>query len=157
MKPLMSKYFQKPAKITIVFIFLIGFISNHSHSSEFRTVEDFLTSGQKMDFFTVGQVTNRCAGLFGAIGRFLPSGKDKDDLITLSSRFLEKSFQVLTHERKNAAEQIGEKLLSDIKYYNGVYEGEMERHQRDTGSIFSPAIKTEVFWCKELANRMLNR
>ena len=147
-------------KIKKPFVFLVFcsflFVFNHkAHSSDFRTVEDFLTSGQEMDYFTAGQVTNRCSGLFGAIARFLPAGSQKDDAITLSSKFLEKSVQVLTHERKGAAEQIGEKMLGDIKYYTGIYENEMNRHQRDTGSILSKPIQTELFYCKEMANRIL--
>ena len=109
MKYLISRYLRGPTKILAVFIFLIGFGPNHSHGSNFRTVEDFLTSGQKMDLFTTGQVTNRCAGLFGAIGRFLPSGKDKDDMITLSSKFLETSLSSAYSQQEKMPQNKSEK------------------------------------------------
>ena len=139
--------------LSIIFCSVVIVSANGAKSSEFRPVHDFLTSGQEMDLFTTAQITNRCSGLFGEEARFLPSGGEKDKTVLLSNKFLELSFEVLTRNRLNAAEQIGENMLGDIKYYTGVYENEMTQHQRNTGSIMSQAIEQELFWCKEMANR----
>ncbi|EHI49085.1 hypothetical protein HIMB100_00010020 [SAR116 cluster alpha proteobacterium HIMB100] len=138
--------------LSIIFCSIVIVSANKSESSEFKTVHEFLTSGQEIDLFTTAQVTNRCSGLFGAVARFLPSGGEKDKSVLLSGKFLELSFELLTKNRMNAAEQIGERMLGDIKYYTGVYENEMTQHQRNTGSILSEVIERELFWCKEAAN-----
>jgi len=143
---------------TIATVFVaISMQVNVALANDFRGVYDFLHSGEEMDLFTTAQVLNRCAGLFGSIARFMPASSEKDKLVTLSSMSLEVSLKALTHNRQNETALIGEKLLSDVRYYTGIYEDQMNMSQRDTGSIMSEWIKREVFWCKEMANKLFSK
>ena len=119
---------------------------NVASASDFKGVYDLTHSGEEMDLFIGSQILNRCAGLFGSLARFMPAGSEKDKLVLLSSKSLEKSYEVLTINRKSEAELIGQKMLSDIRYYDGIYETQMNLSQRDTGTIFSEWVEREVFF-----------
>ena len=105
------------------------------------------------DPFMAAQVTHRCAGLYGAMARFMPKGQ-KEGPADIAAKFLEKTFLLLIKGNKGAEEKIGEELLKDSRYFVSVYENQMDLSQNNTGSIFSDWIKSEFDHCELVAKAM---
>ena len=132
-------------------------------ASDFIGARELFYKTDFKDPFEIAQITHRCAGIFGALTKFMPEGQ-KEGTFNVYQNFFNATFHFLIESRggadklsKNALEKIGEQFSKNSKYYIGIYEKQMDKNQLNTGSIFGYSINKELEFCKDFKNKFLDK
>ena len=141
--------------LSIISAFLI-FSGTISQATDFKTVTD-LVSRENIDLsdaFNLSIVLQRCAGLYGAIGKITPieEKKLKEQMLGMSSEYLVYATMAMAHKRGRPLEDkaVGKQVQDAFWIYVDIYYDNMEKNQILTGSLFSDHIKSDVNICKAL-------
>ena len=127
-----------------------------SQATEFKTVTD-LVSRENIDLsdaYNLSIVLQRCAGLYGAVGKITPIEEKtlKEQMLGMSSDYLVIATMAMAQKRGRPLEDkaVGKQVQDAFWIYVDIYYEIMEKNQILTGSLFSEQIKSDVNICKVL-------
>ncbi len=142
-------------KLIITVIFLTTPIAS-SLSSDFLGVIQYLNKYKKeidnRDLYHSSAVFQRCSGVFGAYGKYLPSA-DKDmkmKFVTLSVKALETATLLLNKANINKQSENIRQVDTAVRYFVDQYYKQLEIEQLNTGSIMQGITAKEMQLCIKL-------
>lgn len=144
-----SKY----ARVALI-VFLLG-IPVYSIAAQFKGVNAMLETEDVEDPYIISAVFQRCAGVYGALAKILPSGDPstaalKQTSFLLTTEYGAGAIILLNAKNQNTVTRNREQVLQAIRAYVDVYYREMNQSQINTGSIFSEWGQAEFSACNQL-------
>lgn len=138
----------------VMFISLVVFPTSAS-ASQFRGVNAMLEAEDLQDPYIISAVFQRCAGVFGALAKILPSedrttGALKQTSVSLFTEFGVGAIIMLNAKNQNTATRNEQQIVEAVTAYVEVYYREMNQSQIETGSIFSNWGQAEFSACNKL-------
>ncbi len=138
----------------LLLIFFIFFIPiSKANSSDFLGVGQYVNKFDKQiknkDFFHISGVFQRCAGVFGAYGKFLPTDmKDmKLKFVNLSIDSMKKSIDLLNMSNQNKPVQNVKQVNTAVRYFTDIYYKSLEIDQLNTGTIMKGNSSIDMNLC----------
>lgn len=142
-------------RLTLLFTLLCYPIAQ-ANSSDFLGVGQYLNKYDKeiknRDFFHVSGVFQRCAAVFGAYGKYLPTDmKDmKLKFVSLSVESMKKSIDFLNMKKQNKPELNVKQISKAIRYFTDIYYKSLEIDQLNTGTIMKGNSSIDMSLCMGL-------
>ena len=142
------------------FLFIILFIpllqTTPATAQNYKGVQElmFVDKLPLDDFYNISIVVQRCAGLYGAYAKFLPSDMpEKEKLFNLSMQMLTKSIVYLAKARElpMESEAVVGQVDKAFKVYVDIYYKNLEQNQTLTGSMFGEFFNGEEEVCSNVA------
>jgi hypothetical protein len=142
-------------RLTLVLTLLCYPIAQ-AKSSDFLGVVQYLNKYHEeiknKDLFHVSGVFQRCAGVFGAYGKYLPT--DMRDMklkfVNLSVESMKKSINYLNMTKQNKPELNLKQVDTAVRYFTDVYYKSLEIDQLNTGTIMKGNSATDMKMCMGL-------
>ena len=138
----------------LLLIFFIFFIPiSKANSSDFLGVGQYVNKFDKQiknkDFFHISGVFQRCAGVFGAYGKFLPTDmKDmKLKFVNLSIDSMKKSIDLLNMSNQNKPVQNVKQVNTAVRYFTDIDYKSLEIDQLNTGTIMKGNSSIDMNLC----------
>lgn len=141
--------------LSILFILFI----QSSHADDVIDVMKYSKENNLSDPYHASSIMQRCAGLYLAYGRYLPSsmteqkkkfGKFSEDLIVTAGVIMQS--KNMTTQRENI-KQMEKALL----FYNEHYYKKIEKTQLSTGSIFKGQVMEELSFCNAILKKVYKK
>jgi hypothetical protein len=103
------------------------------------------------NFYNISIVVQRCAGLYGAYAKFLPSDMpEKEKLFNLSMKMLTKSIVYLAKARGSEMDAVMEEVDQAFNVYLDIYYKNLEENKILTGSMFGEFFNGEEEVCSNV-------
>mgnify|MGYP006450464227 CR=1 FL=1 len=136
-------------------LLILACIPIDSISAKFKGVNAMLETEDMADPFIVSSVFQRCAGVYGALAKILPSGDPttsalKQTSFSLTTEFGAGAIIMLNVKNQNTGARNQEQVMQAVKSYIDIYYREMNQSQINTGSIFSEWGQAEFSICNQL-------
>jgi len=141
----------------LVLIISLSFFSiANAKSSDFIGVSQYLNQYnseiKNQDYYHLSAVSQRCAGVFGAYAKYLPTDmKDmKTRFINLSIMTIEKSINFLNMKKDNKPDLNAKQVDKAVRYFVDVYYKNLEIDQQNTGTIMKGNSSIDMNLCMGL-------
>lgn len=133
--------------------------SNALRAENFKGAYEMFMQEDINDLFILSAVTQRCSGVYGAMGKYLPSSDSqlaqlKETSVLMSTLYFEKSVELLNQKGQNTPTANLKQIDKAIRYFVDFYYNQLEISQQRTGSIFSDWVQQEFSFCNQLREKL---
>ena len=144
----------------LVLIFTSSSPISVSRAQEFKGAYEMFVQDDLQDFFILSAILQRCSGVYGAMGKYLPkadaqTAKLKETSVLLSMAYFEKSVELLNRKGQNSPTENLNQVDKSIRFFVDFYYQQLEVSQQRTGSIFSDWVQREFNLCNRLREQVL--
>ena len=128
------------------------FCSSFASASSFKGVNQLIVAEglDLSDDFNKSIILQRCAGLFGAIAKYLPKAEPQKEQIFLHSMDVLTISVMAMHEKRGnqlSSEAVTQQVQKAFTTFVDLYYNMLEQNQILTGSIFDPYVQKELDLC----------
>ena len=136
-------------------LLILVYIPIDAVAAKFKGVNAMLETEDMEDPFIISSVFQRCAGVYGALAKILPSGDPttaalKQTSFLLTTEFGAGAIVLLNVKNQNTGARNQEQVIQAVNSYVDIYYREMNQSQINTGSIFSAWGQAEFSTCNQL-------